>query len=144
MLDYSGALVRYIRCNFANDIDGKLSIIDVHRVLGSQRTRVDTMAHTPSGDRFSALSGMTHHGVDSEPDTYMLDGDDFEVNVKTGFLPPQPPLTRLTPQYEIWEQTLDKASSLQLKLGERNDLTEKDRMESATWRRDVEEVNNAQ
>ena len=102
------------------------------------------MAHTPSGDRFSALPGTTHHGVDSEPDTYMLDGDDFDVNVKTGFLPPQPPLIRLTPQYEIWEQTLDDASSLQLKLGERNDLTEKDRMESATWRRVVEEVNNAQ
>ena len=81
---------------------------------------------------------MTHHGV--EPDTYILDGDDFDVNVKTGFLPPQPPLIRLTPH--IWEQTLDNASSLQLKLGERIDLTEKDHMYSATWRRDVEEVNN--
>lgn len=40
------------------------------------------------------------------PDTSTLAAHDFDVDTRTGFMPPQPPLTRLPPQWELWELAL--------------------------------------
>jgi indoleamine 2,3-dioxygenase len=40
--------------------------------------------------------------------------EDYEVDVKTGFLPPTPPLRRLTAYFESWELVLDDLNSLLL------------------------------
>ena len=98
------------------------------------------MEHTLPPNHFLSLPrpGVSHLGV--VPDTSTLAAHDFDVDVRTGFMPPQPPLGRLPPQYEIWEQVLDNASARQLKLGERDDLSEGDRSSSATWRQSVKEV----
>lgn len=33
--------------------------------------------------------------------------DRFEIDARTGFLPPEPPLQRLGPAYHVWEELLD-------------------------------------
>lgn len=74
------------------------------------------------------------------PNAYVLAMEDFDVDEETGFLPSQPPLSRLPPHYDAWEQALDNASALRMKLGERDDLTSNDRVDSAEWRRNIREV----
>jgi indoleamine 2,3-dioxygenase len=98
------------------------------------------MEHTLPPDHFLSLPrpGVSYLGV--VPDTSTLAAHDFDVDIRTGFMPPQPPLSRLPPQYEPWEQVLESATAQRLKLGERDDLTEKDRMDSATWQQTVQDV----
>ena len=43
------------------------------------------------------------------PDTSTLAAHDFDVDTRTGFMPPQPPLTRLPSAWEPWESTLENA-----------------------------------
>lgn len=83
---------------------------------------------------------VSHLGV--VPDTSTLAAHDFDVDVRTGFMPPSPPLERLPSTYSIWEQLLDDISTKRFKVGERKDLTERDRDASETWRRKVQQVLN--
>ncbi|KAF8529802.1 Indoleamine 2,3-dioxygenase [Gautieria morchelliformis] len=98
------------------------------------------MEHTLPPDHFLSLPrpGVSFLGV--VPDTSTLAAHDFDVDIRTGFMPPQPPLSRLPPQYEAWEEVLERATAQRLKLGERDDLTEEDRANSATWRQTVRDM----
>lgn len=74
------------------------------------------------------------------PDTSTLAAHDFDVDTRTGFMPPQPPLTRLPRAWERWEAVLEDAIDSHLQLADKLDLTEKDEAESERWRNTVREV----
>lgn len=76
--------------------------------------------------------------VTPQPST--LGAHDFDVDVRTGFMPPQPPLGHMPRKWELWEHTLQDALSRKLKLGHSKDLTEADKLESEQWRHRVQLV----
>ena len=74
------------------------------------------------------------------PDTSTLAAHDFDVDTRTGFMPPQPPLTRLPSAWEPWEAVLEDAIRSRLQLADKLDLSEKDGVDSERWRNAVREV----
>jgi indoleamine 2,3-dioxygenase len=74
------------------------------------------------------------------PDTSTLAAHDFDVDLRTGFMPPHPPLSRLPVQWEPWEDTLDQALRAKLQLGEKPGLSQKDVAGSELWRSHVRDV----
>ncbi|KAI0312726.1 Indoleamine 2,3-dioxygenase-domain-containing protein [Amylostereum chailletii] len=50
-------------------------------------------------------------------DTTTLAAHDFDVDTRTGFMPPDPPIARLPEQWEQWENLLDDAQKSRLQLG---------------------------
>lgn len=73
-------------------------------------------------------------------DTSTLAAHDFDVDTRTGFLPPEPPLTRLPIDWEPWEAILDDALQRKLQLGDRINLSDEDIYSSASWRARVSSV----
>lgn len=82
--------------------------------------------------------GPLPHGL---TDTTTLAAHDFDVENRTGFMPPRPPLTRLPSEWETWEAILDAALMKRLKMYNDPTATEDGRAESAAWRKDVYKVN---
>jgi hypothetical protein len=83
------------------------------------------------------------HGVPLAPDevdTSTLAAHDFDVDTRTGFMPPDPPLTRLPAEWEPWELVLDDAVSSRLQLGTKPDLTPLEARTSASWRAGIDLV----
>jgi indoleamine 2,3-dioxygenase len=74
------------------------------------------------------------------PDTTTLAAHDFDVDTRTGFMPPQPPLARLPAQWESWEAILDDAIQQKLKLGDTPQITEAELNKSELWRSRVRDV----
>ncbi|KAG6897348.1 hypothetical protein C0992_002274 [Termitomyces sp. T32_za158] len=74
------------------------------------------------------------------PDTTTLAAHDFDVDTRTGFMPPQPPLARLPSTWETWEYILDEAQRTQLQLGDTPELPEHERVKSESWRSRVREL----
>lgn len=74
------------------------------------------------------------------PDTSTLAAHDFDVDTRTGFLPPQPPLSRLPFLWEPWEAALDDAVSCKLQLGDKYGLTAAEMISSTSWRTRVSHV----
>lgn len=68
-----------------------------------------------AADPLSCLQASTSHSPTSSfftsndsSDTATLASADFDVDVRSGFLSPSPPLKRLTdPKYAVWEETLE-------------------------------------
>ena len=58
-------------------------------------------------------------------------------------MPFEQPISRLSGEYEIWEELLDEAQEKRLKLGRRTDLTQEQRDESEAWRVRVRSVSTA-
>ncbi|WWC66417.1 uncharacterized protein I206_100319 [Kwoniella pini CBS 10737] len=54
-------------------------------------------------------STFSHESNGQAPNTASLASADFEVDVRTGFLPGSSNIQRLTGKYEIWEEALDAA-----------------------------------
>ena len=73
-------------------------------------------------------------------DTTTLAAHDFDVDTRTGFMPPQAPLRRLPVDWEPWEEVLDDAVRRKLQLGDRLDLDEGEKINSEVWRVRVREV----
>lgn len=73
-------------------------------------------------------------------DTTTLAAHDFDVDTRTGFMPPQPPLTRLPDPWQPWEELLADALSNRMKLGDRPDVTNADELRAARWRARVRDV----
>ncbi|KAI0695396.1 Indoleamine 2,3-dioxygenase [Cytidiella melzeri] len=67
-------------------------------------------------------------------DTTTVAAHDFDVDTRTGFMPPQPPLTRLPDLWQPWEEILGDAVARRLQLGDKPDLSDADRVRSAEWR----------
>ncbi|KAH8978332.1 Indoleamine 2,3-dioxygenase [Lactarius hatsudake] len=70
-------------------------------------------------------------------DTTTLAAHDFDVDTRTGFMPPDPPLVRLPVQWEPWEQLLEDAQVHRLQLGSKHDITEEEMDQSESWRAQV-------
>jgi indoleamine 2,3-dioxygenase len=73
-------------------------------------------------------------------DTTTLAAHDFDVDTRTGFMPPNPPLARLPSQWEPWEQLLDNAQSYRLQLGNKINITDEEKARSESWRARVAQV----
>ncbi|THU98461.1 Indoleamine 2,3-dioxygenase [Dendrothele bispora CBS 962.96] len=73
-------------------------------------------------------------------DTSTLAAHDFDVDNRTGFMPPQPPVARLPDEWNAWEVVLEEASQGKLKLGTRDDLTDDEKAMSSRWRARVESL----
>jgi indoleamine 2,3-dioxygenase len=73
-------------------------------------------------------------------DTTTLAAHDFDVDTRTGFMPPNPPLARLPSQWEPWEQLLDDAQSYRLQLGKKINITDEEKSGSESWRARVAQV----
>ena len=73
-------------------------------------------------------------------DTTTVAAHDFDVDGRTGFMPPQPPLARLPLQWEEWEAALADAMTQGLRLGDTPGLAEEKRLESEQWREAVRNV----
>ncbi|KAI0273961.1 hypothetical protein BGY98DRAFT_1118691 [Russula aff. rugulosa BPL654] len=73
-------------------------------------------------------------------DTTTLAAHDFDVDTRTGFMPPNPPLARLPSQWEPWEQLLDDAQSYRLQLGKKINITEEEKSGSESWRARVAQL----
>ena len=73
-------------------------------------------------------------------DTTTLAAHDFDVDTRTGFMPPQPPVSRLPDSWQPWEEVLDDAMLSRLQLGDKKDLPKEDEVRSAVWRARVREV----
>jgi indoleamine 2,3-dioxygenase len=78
-------------------------------------------------------------------DTTTLAAHDFDVDTRTGFMPPQPPMKRLPSAWESWESALETAVSQKLQLAEiveemelEQRLAETDK--SRTWRTSIAQV----
>ncbi|EED83267.1 predicted protein [Postia placenta Mad-698-R] len=94
---------------------------------------MDLLHNTLPLDHFLALPRPDHGEVAvGTTDTSTLAAHDFDVDTRTGFMPPQPPLTRLPEQWELWETALDDALTSRLRLAEKDDLTEEDVAKSAS------------
>ena len=74
------------------------------------------------------------------PDTSTLAAHDFDVDTRTGFMPPQPPIDRLPSQWDQWETVLQDAITARLQLGDAIDLTADDQARSESWRSRIREV----
>ncbi|PPR01838.1 hypothetical protein CVT24_001726 [Panaeolus cyanescens] len=61
----------------------------------------------------------------------------FDVDQRTGFMAPEPPLARLPDPWELWEQMLDEAVSSRLQLGDKLGLTPEEAETSRLWREKV-------
>jgi len=66
----------------------------------------------------------------------------FDVDQRTGFMVPQPPLSRLPEKWEVWEAALDTAIEARLQLGDKVGLTEAEAAASEQWRYSVRKVRN--
>ncbi|CCM02780.1 uncharacterized protein FIBRA_04888 [Fibroporia radiculosa] len=98
------------------------------------------MTHLPP-NHFLALPRPDHGlAVVGTPDTSTLAAHDFDVDTRTGFMPPQPPLTRLPKEWESWEALLDHALSSRLQLGDKQGVSDHDKTLSEGWRKRVREL----
>lgn len=73
-------------------------------------------------------------------DTSTLAAHDFDVDTRTGFMPPDPPLSRLSVQWEPWEATLDSAMQKKLQLAVKPSLTIEEKNLSESWRELVRQL----
>ncbi|KAL9713929.1 hypothetical protein Ac2012v2_002234 [Leucoagaricus gongylophorus] len=78
-------------------------------------------------------------------DTTTLAAHDFDVDNRTGFMPPQPPLQRLPSAWHIWEISLERAISRRLQLAECVEGMNGSHMllemnKSSSWRYDVAQM----
>ena len=78
--------------------------------------------------------------VDGAVDTTTLAAHDFDIDNRTGFMPPKAPISRLPSSWSIWEDILEDAQKQGLKLGETPGLPEHERIKSEKWRGRVDDV----
>jgi hypothetical protein len=80
-----------------------------------------------------------HQARPNMPDTSTLAAADFDVDVRSGFLPPEEPVRRLEGiEEELWENALDKAQSLPLRIGGGGQsVTLRERRAAHEWRRSI-------
>lgn len=100
------------------------------------------MAFLPSNHFLTLPRPDIDHGLSTDiPDTSTLAAHDYDVDTRTGFMPPEPPLARLPPQWEQWEALLDNAFfPARLRHVDSPELSDEDRTNSERWRACVRAV----
>ncbi|KAJ7472718.1 Indoleamine 2,3-dioxygenase [Mycena latifolia] len=93
-------------------------------------------------DHFLALSRLDGLLGSSQSvyDTSTLAAHDFDVDNRTGFMPPQAPPSRLPADWEPWELVLDSAITGRLQLGDKPGITSAEMSQSESWRARVREL----
>ncbi|TKY89963.1 hypothetical protein EX895_001261 [Sporisorium graminicola] len=76
------------------------------------------------------------------PDTSTLAAADFDIDVRSGFLPPEAPVQRLSgPHAEHWEEALDQAKCIPLMQGGGGvTITQQQRLLARRWRRSLRQM----
>ncbi|EIW57172.1 tryptophan 2,3-dioxygenase [Trametes versicolor FP-101664 SS1] len=74
------------------------------------------------------------------PDTSTLAAHDFDVDTRTGFMPPEPPLVRLPSAWEPWEVVLEDAIQDKLEHADSPELSDEGQATSERWRNRVREL----
>ncbi|KAH9481098.1 Indoleamine 2,3-dioxygenase [Psilocybe cubensis] len=64
----------------------------------------------------------------------------FDVDQRTGFMAPDPPIPRLPTAWEPWEAALDAAVQAKLQLGDKIGLTNLEKTTSSRWRESVRQL----
>jgi indoleamine 2,3-dioxygenase len=64
----------------------------------------------------------------------------FDIDQRTGFMAPDPPLDRLPQLWEPWEVLLDTAVESKLQIGDKIGISEEERVVSRRWREAVRAV----
>jgi len=101
----------------------------------------ELMRHLPAGHFLSLPRPEADFGPPpGTVDTTTLAAHDFDVDNRTGFMPPQPPLTRLPEPWQPWEEALNDAVTSRLQLGDNRDLSEADVTRSAQWRARIRDL----
>jgi indoleamine 2,3-dioxygenase len=104
------------------------------------------LAHTFAAGPLPATGGFPAAGPPPPApapagfDTSTLAAHDFDVDTRTGFMPPQAPLARLPPAWDAWERALDAACARPLQLASKLGLTDTEAEQSATWREEIRQV----
>ena len=93
--------------------------------------------HFLAQPRPDVLEGVTPDGI---VDTSTLAAHDFDVDPRTGFMPPQPPLARLPLTWEPWEYSLEEAMKRKLKLGDDPMLADAEKDNAEQWRNIIRQV----
>lgn len=75
-------------------------------------------------------------------DTSTLAAHDFDVDPRSGFMPPEPPIQRLPTEWEEWEVILDSGLQSRLKIGDNPDISPDETERSRLWRESVLNVRN--
>ncbi|KAF8176150.1 Indoleamine 2,3-dioxygenase [Mycena galopus ATCC 62051] len=93
-------------------------------------------------EHFLALSRLDGLLGSSEStyDTSTLAAHDFDVDNRTGFMPPQAPPSRLPTDWEAWELVLDGAIAESLTLGDKSGITAAEMSRSESWRQRVRQL----
>jgi len=76
-------------------------------------------------------------------DTSTLAAHDFDVDVRSGFMPPEPPIDRLPTEWKQWDIILQDALRARLKIGEKPDITPDELERSQRWRDSVQNVRSS-
>lgn len=93
---------------------------------------VDHFLAQPRRDAFQSSVGAV--------DTTTLAAHDFDVDNRTGFMPPQPPPTALPAEWSAWEAVLSDAIQRGVQLAQKVGLTQTEAESSAEWRAAVQAV----
>ncbi|KAH9847246.1 tryptophan 2,3-dioxygenase [Lenzites betulinus] len=78
--------------------------------------------------------------LDGAPDTSTLAAHDYDVDTRTGFMPPEPPLARLPSAWAPWEEVLEDAIESKLQLAEKPGVSDEEHAKSERWRNRVREL----
>ncbi|KZS93939.1 Indoleamine 2,3-dioxygenase [Sistotremastrum niveocremeum HHB9708] len=78
--------------------------------------------------------------LQGQTDTTTLAAHDFDVDPRTGFMPHQPPLTRLPDKWELWESALDAVLTHPFIVGDSLAITTADLERSEVWRQRIEKM----
>jgi hypothetical protein len=115
--------------------------IDIYNTMNGTTASVAIDSSIPSKHflnlpRPDSLLGNVNGAVDTgTPVAY-----DFDINNRSGFMPPQAPISRLPSFWHVWEDILQDAQEQRLKLGETPGLPEHERLKSEEWRSKVSNV----
>ncbi|KAI6141958.1 Indoleamine 2,3-dioxygenase [Pisolithus thermaeus] len=100
----------------------------------------DHFLSLPRPDPFIGVSVADGPDLEGIVDTTTLAAHDFDVDTRTGFMPPDPPIRRLPEQWEPWEAALQKAMHDGLQLAVKENITDAERNMSDRWRLEVSEL----
>jgi hypothetical protein len=89
--------------------------------------------------------GTVHYAAEraqSSPSYLELKGDApvFDVDPRTGFMPPRTPLPRLPPAWEVWEGLLDDAVTAKFQVGDKFGITAEGAACAELWRSRARQV----
>jgi len=91
---------------------------------------------------FSVKSSMANAPEQPKTSIQFPVANVFDVDQRTGFMEPKPPLSRLPEKWEVWEAALDTAVEARLQPGDKVGLTEAETAASKQWRDSVRKVRN--